>query len=90
MSAQADASATGITWLSCYSNEEAIEMIVRQGLGPPSGNTSGTPRTMKEVLTRIGQARERGYGIVVDKDGDTIRAYGITGLPSSTDLAIPF
>jgi IclR family acetate operon transcriptional repressor len=60
------ASATGMAWLSCETDDEAVRLIVRQGLGPPNPIAQGTPRTMKDVLKRIAEARRLGYGAVTD------------------------
>lgn len=60
------ASATGMAWLSCMSDDDAVRLIVKQGLGPPNPIASGTPKSMKDVLDRLAETRERGWGLVID------------------------
>ena len=64
--ARLSCSASGIAWMAALTDDEAIAMISRQGLGQPEEYGPNAPRTMKEVLTLIQAARKRGYSITVD------------------------
>lgn len=57
---------TGFAWMACLSDEDALQLVSRQGiaLGPELGRNA--PRTLKEVLSCIELARERGYAMVTD------------------------
>lgn len=58
--------ATGFAWLACLSDEDALQLVSRQGIAQGPGLGPNAPRTLKEVLARIELARERGYAAVID------------------------
>lgn len=59
-------SAGGYAWLSQLSDETALELIFRQGLGTREEFGPKAPQTADEVLAAIRAARERGYALVTD------------------------
>jgi DNA-binding IclR family transcriptional regulator len=56
--------ANGHAWLSCLSDEAALELVAKQGFGRPDRVGPGAPRTMPELLERLRFAREHGFAIV--------------------------
>lgn len=59
------AAANGHAWLSCLSDDKALELVAKQGLNPEAYGP-GAPRTFQDLLARVGRVRERGYATVVD------------------------
>ena len=66
MEAPLSCTASGHAWLACLTDEEAIELTVRQGFGRPDEYGPNAPRTIKALQARLKQARTRGYSWVVD------------------------
>lgn len=58
--------ATGHALLSCFSDEEALDRVVRQGLNMLTGFGPKAPRSLETLLAHIRLAREDGYAVVVD------------------------
>jgi IclR family acetate operon transcriptional repressor len=58
--------ASGHAWLACLSDEQAIELVARQGFHPAEAPGPNAPRTIAELLARLAAARERGYACVVE------------------------
>lgn len=58
--------ASGHAWLACLTDEEAIELVVKQGFGGDQARGPNAPRTIRTLLKRLGQARQRGYSLVVE------------------------
>lgn len=56
--------ASGQAWLSSLTDEEALELLSKQGgLGKPGAGGPGAPKTIQQFLADLQAARERGYGI---------------------------
>jgi DNA-binding IclR family transcriptional regulator len=56
--------ASGQAWLSSLSDEEALELVSRQGgLGKPGQGGPKAPKTIQQFLQDLQGARKRGYGI---------------------------
>ncbi|WP_250509967.1 IclR family transcriptional regulator [Caballeronia sp. GACF4] len=56
--------ASGQAWLSSLTDEEALELVSKQGgLGKPGQGGPKAPKTIQQFLTDLRAARERGYGI---------------------------
>lgn len=56
--------ASGQAWLSSLSDEEALELVSRQGgLGKPGQGGPKAPKTIQQFLQDLHDARKRGYGI---------------------------
>lgn len=58
--------ASGQAWLACLSDEEALEIVSRQGFGKPGEWGPKAPHTIQEFLTVLHAARERGYGVAIE------------------------
>jgi len=56
---------TGLAWMLCLSDEQALQMVAREGLHPERFGV-GTPHSLDEVMTRVRRARDVGYGMVVE------------------------
>ncbi|GEO17508.1 IclR family transcriptional regulator [Microvirga aerophila] len=59
------AAANGHAWMSCLSDEKALELVAKQGFGR-DGFGPNAPRTVQDLLQRVHRTRERGYATVVD------------------------
>lgn len=59
-------SAGGHAWLSQLTDEQALELVFRQGLGTREEYGPLAPVTAEEILAALRTARERGYAQVTD------------------------
>jgi IclR family transcriptional regulator, acetate operon repressor len=59
-------SAAGHAWLSTMSEDKALEMVARQGFGPPETFGPKAPTSVKALLPYIRNARKRGFSIIVE------------------------
>jgi IclR family transcriptional regulator, acetate operon repressor len=57
------ATANGHAWLACLSDERALELVAAQGF-TSEGHGPAAPRTIKELLKFVHQARKQGYSMV--------------------------
>jgi len=64
--ARLSCSASGLAWMASMSDDDALAMISRQGLGQPEHYGPNAPRTIKQVLAMLNAARKRGYSVTVD------------------------
>ncbi|MAG64651.1 MAG: IclR family transcriptional regulator [Pseudomonas sp.] len=62
--ARLSCSASGIAWLSCMSDAEALGRVRRQGFGQPADFGPRAPVTEQELLVRLQRARTDGYARV--------------------------
>jgi IclR family acetate operon transcriptional repressor len=56
-------SSNGQAWLSCLSDEKALEIVMRQGFNPEAYGPNA-PKTVKDLLACLAEAREKGYAAV--------------------------
>ncbi|AYG44631.1 IclR family transcriptional regulator [Pseudomonas sp. Leaf58] len=56
--------ASGLAWLSCLSNERALELVYRQGLAKPGEYGPNAATTIEQLLDNLKIAREQGYASV--------------------------
>lgn len=56
--------ASGLAWLSCLSNERALELVYRQGLAKPGEYGPNAATTIEHLLKHLQLAREQGYASV--------------------------
>ncbi|MGY8706074.1 IclR family transcriptional regulator [Bradyrhizobium sp. 18BD] len=59
------AAANGHAWLACLSDEQALELVARQGF-VRDGFGPGAPQTIQDLMHRVHRARELGYATVFD------------------------
>jgi IclR family transcriptional regulator, acetate operon repressor len=69
-------SANGQAWLSCLSDDAAIQLLAKQGIRA-KGYGSTAPRTIKEAMTRVRAAREQGYAVAQDSHETGISAIAV-------------
>ncbi|WDY56093.1 IclR family transcriptional regulator [Pseudomonas sp. PSKL.D1] len=56
--------ASGHAWLASLSDDEALQMVLRQGIADPEHFGPNAPRSTTELLGYLQRARERGYAWV--------------------------
>lgn len=56
--------ASGLAWLSCLSNERALELVYRQGLAKPGEYGPNAATTIEQLLDHLQLARDQGYACV--------------------------
>jgi IclR family acetate operon transcriptional repressor len=56
-------SSNGQAWLSCMSDEKALEIVMHQGFNPESYGPNA-PKTITELLARLAEVRKNGYAAV--------------------------
>lgn len=64
--ARLSCSSSGWAWLSTFTDDEALALVARQGLGTRDEFGPNAPGTMAEVLAAIQETRQRGYAITED------------------------
>jgi|SRR5690349_14120680 DNA-binding IclR family transcriptional regulator len=64
--AQLSGTANGLAWLSGFSDERALEIMLRQGLADPGTSGPHAPTGIEDFLGRLRAARADGYARVVD------------------------
>jgi len=61
--ARLSCSSSGLAWLSTLSDDDALAMVSRQGLGAPQDFGPNAPASLKAFLDALHDTRERGYAI---------------------------
>lgn len=56
--------ASGLAWLSCLSNERALELVYRQGLSKPGEYGPNAATTIEQLLNHLQLARDQSYASV--------------------------
>lgn len=56
--------ASGLAWLSCLSNERALELVYRQGLSKPGEYGPNAATTIEQLLNQLQLARDQSYASV--------------------------
>jgi IclR family acetate operon transcriptional repressor len=59
------ATSNGHAWLSCLSEERALQLVARQGFNR-EGYGPNAPKTIKELMTMVRQARKLGYAKIFE------------------------
>lgn len=57
---------SGHVWLATLDEDDAIQLLSRQGLGAPADYGPNAPPTIAAVMKRVRQARKQGYAITVE------------------------
>lgn len=63
--ARLSCSASGIAWLSCLSEQEAIALVEKQGYGSRSEYGPKAPQTERALMKYVRAARKRGFSLVI-------------------------
>jgi IclR family transcriptional regulator, acetate operon repressor len=58
--------ASGQAWLASLTDEQALELVARQGFRPADAQGPNAPSTIEALLVRLRAARKRGYAWVVE------------------------
>ena len=66
--------AAGHAWLACLTDEQALELVARQGFRPSPTQGPNAPRTIDALLARLRAARKRGYAWVVESSAPGMAA----------------
>ena len=61
--ARLSCSSSGLAWLSTLSDDDALAMVSRQGLGATKEFGPNAPASLKAFLNALHETRERGYAI---------------------------
>ena len=62
--ARLSCSASGIAWLSCLTDDEALALVAKQGFGPRADYGPKAPQTPEALLKYLRAARKRGFAMV--------------------------
>jgi IclR family acetate operon transcriptional repressor len=66
LSVRLSCSAAGHAWLSTLSDEQALALVARQGLGQPQDFGPRAPTTIAELSSCLRATRSRGYSMISD------------------------
>ncbi|MCW5652538.1 IclR family transcriptional regulator [Hydrogenophaga sp.] len=64
--ARLSCSSSGWAWLSTLSDDDALALLARQGLGLPEQFGPNAPPTLQAAMEAVRETRERGYSLTVD------------------------
>lgn len=64
--ARLSCSSSGWAWLSTMSDDEALALVAKQGIGLPEQFGPAAPTTLQEVLSAVQTSRKRGYSSTTD------------------------
>jgi DNA-binding IclR family transcriptional regulator len=64
--ARLSCSSSGWAWLSTLSDDAALSLVAKQGLGLPEQFGPAAPTTLQAVLDAVHTTRERGYSLTTD------------------------
>ncbi len=59
--------ATGKAWLACLSNEEAMRLVMAQGIGTPERFGPKARTTIEAILDELERTRMRGWALTVEE-----------------------
>ncbi len=59
-------SAAGLVWLGTKTEEEAMRLVAKQGMGDPKDYGPDAPATMKALMTQVRAAQKQGYATTVN------------------------
>lgn len=66
LSVRLSCSAAGHAWLSTLSDDAALALVAKQGLGDPADHGPRAPTTISAVLSCVRATRKRGYAMISD------------------------
>ncbi len=64
--ARLSCSSSGWAWLSTLSDDEALALMVKQGLGKPEDFGPAAPANLQAAMQAVQATRERGYSLTTD------------------------
>ena len=94
--ARISCSASGISWLSCLPEEEALALVEKQGYGSRTEYGPKAPQTPAALLKYLRAARKRGFALVeqtyspwMNTIAAPIRAHGTGEVTGTVSIAGP-
>jgi DNA-binding IclR family transcriptional regulator len=69
-------SAAGHAWLASLSDEQALALVARQGLGQPQDFGPRAPKTLAALQTHLRATRSRGYSMISDMFAPAMASMG--------------
>jgi DNA-binding IclR family transcriptional regulator len=72
--AKLSCTSSGHVWLSTLSEDDALQLVARQGFGKPGDYGPRAPTTPTALLKAIRQAKKQGYAITVDTYAEGLSA----------------
>jgi DNA-binding IclR family transcriptional regulator len=82
------ATANGKAWLATMSNEDAIRIAMRGGLGKPGPYGPRAVRTVEALLKEIETTRKRGYATAVEEAEPGVTAIAVAIRSRQTDRVV--
>lgn len=79
--ARLSCSSSGLAWMAALSDDEAIALASAQGLGQPEDYGPNAPRSIKELMGRVQETRDRGFSVTVDTYSPGLSAIGAVVQP---------
>lgn len=64
--ARLSCSASGAAWFSTLTDDQALEIVYKQGFGKPGEYGPNAPTGASQFLEHVNQARSLGYGVAVE------------------------
>lgn len=64
--ARLSCSSSGWAWLSTMADDDALALVVKQGIGQPEQFGPAAPASLQAVMDAVRQTRERGYSMTTD------------------------
>ncbi|MBV6274343.1 IclR family transcriptional regulator [Alcaligenaceae bacterium CGII-47] len=74
--ARLSCSSSGLAWLATMSEEDALAMVIKQGIGSPEKFGPNAPATLQAVQEAIAETRNRGYSVTIDTYSPGLSAIG--------------
>jgi DNA-binding IclR family transcriptional regulator len=79
--AKLSCTSSGHAWLSTLSEDDALQLVAKQGFGKPSDYGPKAPTTPTALLKAVRQARKLGYAIAVDTYAQGLSAISVPIMP---------
>jgi DNA-binding IclR family transcriptional regulator len=79
--ARLSCSSSGWAWLATLPDEEALALVLKQGIGTPEQFGPNAPATLEAVKQAIDETRERGYSITVETYSPGLSAMAVAVRP---------
>jgi len=79
--AKLSCTSSGHAWLSTLSEDDALQLVARQGFGKPGDYGPRAPTTPTALLKALRQARKLGYAIAVDTYAHGLSAISVPIMP---------
>jgi len=83
------ATANGLAWLAVVSEDRALALVGQQGMERAKSMGPGAPQSIRALMTRVEETKQRGYGAIVEayEAGTSAMAVAVMSPTSSEPLA---